>query len=76
MRYIKVDGYDAKGNKRSTNYAIFEEDCYTAFANAIRWAKDEYTCDYIKTDEGCKPTGDSYREFERIVSIQICDEEG
>lgn len=76
MRYIKVDGYDAKGNKRSTCYMIFDEDCYTAFESAIRWAKEAYTCDYVHTDDGYKPTGDSYREFERIVSIQLCDEEG
>lgn len=80
MSYIKVDGYDAKGNKRSinyvNNYVNFGRNCYAAFAAAIDWAKEEYICDYIETDEGYKPTGNSYREFERIVSIQLFDEEG
>lgn len=74
MSYIKVDGYDAKGNKRSTRYMIFAEDCYTALESAIRSAKEAYTCDYVHTDDGYKPTGDSYREFEQIVSIQLCEE--
>ena len=47
---------------------------YAAFESAIRWAKEEYTCDYVHTDDGYKLTGDSYREFEQIVSSQFCEE--
>lgn len=65
-----------RATRDQSTIVIFGKNCYAAFAAAIDWAKEEYTCDYIETDEGYKPTGDSYREFERIVSIQLFDEEG
>lgn len=70
---IVVRGISSKGTQQSVSYVYpyGAKNDFEALATALKWANDEYSCEY---DEDGKPVVDNvYKDFATITDIKIAE---